>query len=375
MNTVHSGSSSRWLHLFASICLVLVLSVASPLAAQSTERDAEAIEVIDAALTRFAEGGQLSGSVLIARGAEILLEKGYGYAVAGWEVANTPETVYRIGSITKQFTAMAILKLQENGLLTVDDLICIHLEECPESWSAITIHHLLTHTSGIPNYTDDYAVLSKLMYSTVGSAAVVDSFIDEPLQFEPGTNWSYSNSGYHLLGDIIARAAGVSYRRYLQETFFEPLGMESTDLERNTSIISNMAEGYSTGRSRAAYINMNVPYSAGALISTVGDLLKWEQALFNGQVVSQASLDTMWEGAFPLDEQQEYGYGLIRETQDGRVSISHGGGINGFTSLMIYLPEADLTVIMLTNREDTPMDVLAPLILDEMLKIPEASAP
>jgi len=184
--------------------------------------------------------------------------------VVGWEIANTPETVYRIGSITKQFTAMAILKLQENGLLTVDDLICIHLEECPESWSAITIHHLLTHTSGIPNYTDDYAVLSKLMYSTVGSAAVVDSFIDEPLQFEPGTNWSYSNSGYHLLGDIIARAAGVSYRRYLQETFFEPLGMESTDLERNTSIISNMAEGYSTGRSRAAYINMNVPYSAGA---------------------------------------------------------------------------------------------------------------
>lgn len=375
MNTIRKGASTRWLYLFASMCLALVLSVASPVAAQSTASDAEAIEVIDAALTRFAEGGQLSGTILIARGAEVLLEKGYGYAVVGWEIANTPETVYRIGSITKQFTAMAILKLQEDGLLTVDDLICNHLEECPESWSAITIHHLLTHTSGIPSYTDDYAVLSKLMYSTVGSATVVDSFIDEPLQFEPGTNWSYSNSGYHLLGDIIARAAGVNYRRYLQETFFEPLGMESTDLERNTSIISNMAEGYSTGRSRAAYINMNVPYSAGALISTVGDLLKWEQALFNGQVVSQASLDTLWEGAFQLDEQQEYGYGLIRETQDGRVSISHGGGINGFTSLMIYLPEADLTVIVLTNREDTPMDVLAPLILDEMLKVPEASSP
>lgn len=375
MNTIRKGTSTRWLYVFASMCIALVLLVASPLAAQSTASDAEAIEVIDAALTRFAEGGQLSGTILIARGDEVLLEKGYGYAVVGWEIANTPETVYRIGSITKQFTAMAILKLQEDGILTVDDLICSHLEECPESWSAITIHHLLTHTSGIPSYTDDYAVLSKLMYSTVGSATVVDSFIDEPLQFEPGTNWSYSNSGYHLLGDIIARAAGVNYRRYLQETFFEPLGMESTDLERNTSIISNMAEGYSPGRSRAAYINMNVPYSAGALISTVGDLLKWEQALFNGQVVSQASLDTLWERAFQLDEQQEYGYGLIREMQDGRVSISHGGGINGFTSLMIYLPEADLTVIVLTNREDTPMDVLAPLILDEMLKVPEASSP
>jgi CubicO group peptidase (beta-lactamase class C family) len=349
-----------WLRLaIFPVLLVLSLSVSNPLAAQGTltATEADAIQAIDAALSAMADDGALSGTVLIGHGNDIWLEKGYGSAVMEWEIPNTPATVFRIGSITKQFTGMAILKLQEEGRLDVDDPICDYLESCPASWSAITIYHLLTHTSGIPSYTDSPTTFLELMYSNVMAPAVIDTFIEEPLQFTPGTNWAYNNSGYHLLGDIVAQVANTSYRNYLRDTFFEPLGMENTDLETNTAIIANRAEGYAGAASRATYINMNVPYSAGAMIATVGDLFKWERALYTtDQIVQQDSLDAMWERAYPIAEHFDYGYGLFRENRDGQILMGHGGGINGFSSNMLYIPAHDVTMIVLTNREDTDMD-------------------
>jgi CubicO group peptidase (beta-lactamase class C family) len=156
----------------------------------------------------------------------------------------------------------------------------------------------------------------------------------------------------------------------LQETFFEPLGMTSTDLERNTALIPRMAEGYSNATTRANYINMNIPYSAGALVSTVGDLFKWQRALLTGQIVSQESLDTMWERAIDVEDfGSKYGYGLFRMTMNGQEVIGHGGGINGFVSYLINLPAHDISIIVLSNREDAALDSILALVIDNLVPV------
>jgi CubicO group peptidase (beta-lactamase class C family) len=351
------------------IVLLVLMTFSIPLSAQDANTDDGALDRIDQALIDLVDSRDFSGAVLIGHGDDMVFRGGYGYAVIEWEVPNTSDTVFRIGSITKQFTGMAILTLQEAGLLDVDDLICDYLDDCPDAWSDITIYHLLTHTSGIFSYTDSTTIMRDLMFSTVSSNAVIDTFIERPLNFEPGSQWAYSNSGYHLLGNIIAEASGVNYRRYLQDTFFEPLGMENTDVEINTGVIPHRAEGYTSSSLRADYVNMNVPYSAGALISTVEDLFLWERALFTGQLVSQAALDEMWERAFPIDANFIYAYGLAHETREGQEVIVHGGGINGFTSEMLYVPELDLTLIVLTNRESGVVQEALQLMFDEMVAV------
>jgi CubicO group peptidase (beta-lactamase class C family) len=214
-----------------------------------------------------------------------------------------------------------------------------------------------------------------LSLSNVTENEVVDTFIDMPLQFEPGSDWSYSNSGYHLLGDIIAEVAGTRYRTYLRDTFFDPLGMENTDLERNTRVINRRAEGYISRTTRADYLNMNVPYSAGALISTVDDLFIWQRALVTGLIVREETLDQMWERAINIDSRTKYGYGLFREIQRGQDVISHGGGINGFTSMLSYLPEHDLTLIVLTNRQNPAVGVASGLIFSGLVGVAETTSP
>lgn len=348
------------------VILVAAWMVVIPVSAQDAGDDAAMFEAVDAALTRLIEREDFSGAVLIARGDDIVFKEAYGYAVIEWEVPNTTDTVFRIGSITKQFTGMAILKLQAAGLLEIDDPICDYLERCSEAWSGITIYHLLTHTSGIPSYTDDGEVLDELMLSDVLPDGVVDTFIDLPLQFEPGSEWAYNNSGYHLLGDIVANVSGQIYGRYLQETFFKPLGMTNTSLESNTRVIPQMAEGYISEVQRAEYLNMNVPYSAGALISTVDDLFIWTRALHTGQIVPQETLDAMWERAFAVDDGFSYGYGLFHETLMGQELIWHAGGINGFASQASYLPEHDVTFITLTNRQNGAVGTALTRVLEIM---------
>jgi CubicO group peptidase (beta-lactamase class C family) len=368
----------RFLRQFVFFCLwfTVLLSVSFSVSAQAVRGDDEALETIDSALTSLVNSRDFSGSVLIARGDEVLFKKGYGYAVIEWEIPNAPDTVFRIGSITKQFTAMAVLKLQEAGLLDIDDLICDYLAECPDTWSEISIYHLLTHTSGLYSYTNEIDQLSQLTFSDISSEEVIDTFINLPLDFEPGSNWSYSNSGYHLLGDIIQQVSGSSYNSYLRDTFFEPLGMDSTDVESNTAIISHRAEGYVDRNTRADYLNMNVPYSAGALISTVEDLFVWQQALYNGQIVSEETLDHLWDRAVRVDESNRYGYGLMSLTMDGQDVIGHGGGIYGFSTFLAYLPEHKLTFIVLTNRQDGfALDEALEVIFDAMVAVEEATSP
>jgi CubicO group peptidase (beta-lactamase class C family) len=265
------------------LLLLLASLIISPSAAQDEE---DPISRIDNVLRTAAEDNRFSGSILIARDGEILLSEGYGYAVREWDVPNTSDSVFYIGSITKQFTAMAILSLQERGLLSIEDSICDYLDECAEAWQDITIHQLLNHTSGIKEYTS-MAAFNEQMTRFSRPENLIDWFIDEPLDFAPGEAWSYSNSGYHLLGLVIANVSEISYQRYLSENFFVPLGMEHTGYGSNTRIIENMADGYAGTSIRAAYIDYSIPYSAGGLYSTVSDLYLWNQALHNGEIVSQ----------------------------------------------------------------------------------------
>ena len=307
---------------------------------------------IDTFLTNMADQDLFSGSVLVARAGEILLSKGYGMANLDWDVPNTADTKFRIGSITKQFTAMSILLLQEQGKLTIHDPICTYIEDCPDTWADITIEHLLLHTSGIPNFTElpDYVPTSGLRSLPL---ATIQRFIDKPLDFQPGEEWYYSNSGYILLGYLIQEVSGQSYQRFLRDNIFEPFGLTDSGYDENYRIIKNRALGYENSRRVASFIDMTVPYAAGALYSTVGDLYTWIQALMNGEVVPQAVLDAMWQASVPIPDAPDtkYAYGLVSYPIADHAAIGHDGSINGFSSTLNYFPDDKVTIIALSNWE------------------------
>jgi CubicO group peptidase (beta-lactamase class C family) len=286
------------------------------------------------------------GTVLVARDGHVVLDKAYGMANLELDVPNTPDTKFRLGSITKQFTAASILLLEERGKLKIDDRVKAYLPDAPMSWDRITIFNLLTHTSGIPNFTamPDY---NTIKLSSRSAGAAVSAFRDRPLDFGPGEQMSYSNSGYLVLGDIIEKVSGQSYEQFVTDNIFTPLGMKDSGYDSNTAIIKHRASGYSRlqgGYANATYIHMSIPHAAGALFSTTRDLLKWEQALFAGKVVSKASLDRM---TTPF--KNDYAFGLTVRTVKDRKVIAHGGGIDGFNTAMAYYPDSRTVVIVLSN--------------------------
>ena len=294
----------------------------------------------------YVTAGSFMGTVLVAREGAIVHHKAYGMANIEWDVPNTPTTKFRLGSITKQFTAAAILLLEERGKLKVDDRIKTYLPDIPMSWERITVYNLLTHTAGIPNFTAlaEYGG-AKLRATTVDGT--VNSIRDRPLDFGPGEKMSYSNSGYLVLGSIIEKVSGQSYEAFVTENFFTPLGMTDSGYDSNTAIIKRRASGYSrspSGLTNATYIHMSVPHAAGALYSTTGDLLKWEQALFAGKVVSKASLDRM---ITPF--KNDYALGLTSSLEKGRRVITHGGGIDGFNTMLSYYPDSRTVIVVLSN--------------------------
>jgi CubicO group peptidase (beta-lactamase class C family) len=278
------------------------------------------------------------GCVLVARGSDVLLDKGYGFANLEWEIPNSPAAKFRLGSVTKQFTAASILLLQERGKLKVTDPVKKYMQDAPAAWDKITIFNLLTHSSGIPNFT---------------------SFPDYASQ-EPGEKMSYSNSGYVLLGFLIEKISGESYEKFVQENIFTPLGMKDSGYDSNSAIILHRAAGYVPGPSgptNAGFINMTVPLSAGALYSTTEDLLRWEQALFGGKLLSPSSLQEM---TTPF--KNDYAFGLQVHKVNGRKVIDHGGGIEGFNTTLAYYPYDKLTVIVLGNLNGSaPQEIASKL--------------
>jgi CubicO group peptidase (beta-lactamase class C family) len=236
--------------------------------------------------------------------------------------------------------------LEERGKLKVDDPVKKYLPDAPPAWDKVTIFNLLTHTSGIPSFTGfpDYASTEAIPTTP---EKLVTRFRDKPLEFEPGEKWNYSNSGYVLLGYLIEKISGQAYKTFVQENIFNPLGMKDTGYDSNSAIISRRASGYSPsadGPVNTGFIDMSIPFSAGALYSTAEDLLRWEQGLFGGKVLSAASLQKM---TTPF--KREYACGLAVSMVKGHKLIEHGGGIEGFNTQLSYFPEDQLTVAVLGN--------------------------
>jgi CubicO group peptidase (beta-lactamase class C family) len=307
----------------------------------------------------YAARGQFMGSVLVARGEEILLNQGYGSANLEWEISNTPRTKFRLGSVTKQFTAAAILLLEEQGKLNVDDPVQKHLPDAPSAWDGITIRHLLSHTSGIPNFTS-FPEYRTWQLSASTPEQSVARFRDKPLEFKPGEKWAYSNSGYLLLGYLIEKISGQSYAQFLQESIFTPLGMKDSGVDSNSEIIPRRAAGYTPspkGPQHAGFIHMSIPHAAGALYSTTDDLLRWQRGLFGGTVLKEDSLKKMTTPVL-----NQYGYGVGVRTVKGRRSIEHGGGIEGFNTFLAYYPETRLTVVVLANLNGNAPQEMAGLL-------------
>jgi CubicO group peptidase (beta-lactamase class C family) len=311
------------------------------------------------------------GSVLVARSEEILLNKGYGSANLEWNIPNSPATKFRLGSVTKQFTAAAILLLEERGKLKTDDPVKKFMSDAPTAWEKITIYHLLTHTSGIPNFTSFPDYPSQKPFAATPEKLVA-RFRDKPLDFQPGEKWSYSNSGYILLGYVLEKASGESYEKFLRENIFGPLGMKDSGYDSNSAIILRRASGYGPGKDgpmNAEFIHMTIPFSAGALYSTTEDLLRWEQGLFGGKLLSAASLAKM---TTPFKD--DYACGVGVRTVNGRRVIDHGGGIEGFNTFLAYYPDDKLTVVALSNLNGSaPQQIasqLAAIARGEKVELP-----
>lgn len=294
-----------------------------------------------------------SGTILVARDGKPIVSKGYGMANIEVNIPNSPEYVFRLGSVTKQFTGMAITMLQERGKLSVSDPICKYISDCPDTWKPITINHLLRHTSGITNYTD-FPDFAKTTVMPVTTGEMVKMLATKPLDFVPGAKMSYSNSGYYLLGVIIEKVSGKTYADFLQENIFTPLGMKQTYYDDPLMIIKHRASGYKKQAGKiinAPYTDMSVPYAAGSLASTTGDLLIWDQALYTEKLVSKRSLDEIFT---PEKGEAGYGYGWGIGKKHGHKSISHGGGIYGFATDISRYPDDKVTVVVLSNIQSSP---------------------
>lgn len=311
---------------------------------------------LDQVVQPYVTNKQFMGSVLVARDGDVLISKGYGFANLKWDVPNTPSTKFRLGSVTKQFTATCILLLEERGKLKVEDTVKMHMPDAPAAWDKVTIYHVLTHTSGIPSFTSfpDYQATESLPTTP---EKLVARFRDKPLDFQPGEKWSYSNSGYVLLGYLIEKISGEPYAKFVQENIFTPLGMHDSGYDSHAAIIKHRASGYAPGAAgmvNAGYIDMTIPHAAGALYSTTEDLLRWERGLFGGKVLSPGSLRKM---TTPF--KSDYAFGLGVKETGGRKVINHGGGIEGFNTFLAYYPADKLTVVVLGNLNSRAIDSIA----------------
>jgi len=368
-----------------SFALILSASAAGLSSAQDP-RPARLREYLAAA----AGLGQLNASVLIAERGTVLVDTGYGFADIEQSVRNTPDTRFRVASVTKQFTAMAIAMLAEEGKLALGDPISKYLDSLPPAWAGITIHHLLRHTSGISDYEEWFDGYNTQAYSDYMSQAHAPERIlrdakARPLDHEPGTKFRYSNSAYIALGFIIERASGMPYAEFLRTRIHEPLGMALSGQDRSEEITPNRAQGYRlrpssgarayfNGLQRSDFLNayyqlMEPPQADAGLITTARDLYRWDQALYTEVLVKRAMLDSIFTPGLG-----DYGYGwFVRSGPDGVVH-GHSGGLPGFTCYIMRIPESRRTIIVLGNFDRLGRTVgdVAAILRGDSVPLPRA---
>ncbi len=348
------------------IVLLLWSLAGSPAFAQAAQRDARPARM-RAYLAAAASLGQLNGSVLVAERGTVLIDTAYGFANMELGVRNTPETRFRVASITKQFTAMAIMMLAEDGKLSIADPIAKWVDSVPPAWRAVTIHQLLRHTSGISDYEEWFGGYTTQAYSDYMSQAhaparIVHDAMGKPLDHEPVSKFRYSNSAYVALGYIVERASGMPYDEFLRRRIHEPLGMTRSDQDRSERLVTDRAQGYRlrpgaypvaffNGLSRADHLNalyqlMEPPQADAGLLTTARDLYKWDQALYGQRLVQQAALDSIFSPGIG-----GYSYGWFVATGVNGRTHEHSGGLPGFSAYIMRMPETRRSVIVLNNIE------------------------
>jgi len=363
-------------HPYAPALFACALATSAAGAQDSSALVRHVDSVATAAVTEHRTPGV---SVAVVKNGRPIVVKGYGFADLENDVPATAETVYRIGSVTKQFTAAAIMRLMEQGKLSLDDTLQKFLPSFPAQGNRVTVRHLLNHTSGIKSYTSLGPKWQRLMRTDLAPDSMVALFANEPFDFKPGDAWRYNNSGYFLLGMIIEKLSGKSYGQYLQDEFFTPLGLKGTVYCDHAPIIKHRAEGYASKPDKkfvnAEPLSMTQPYAAGSLCSTVGDLVTWTVALASGKVVSPASYALMTTPVTLNDGKPlTYGFGLGTGKLGGHRQVSHNGGINGFISELHHYPDDSLITVVLTNVEGMTAPQLERAIARRALGIKEQPA-
>lgn len=352
------------------------LVLAFSLAAAPSRAAVPVSEDIDRFLSQVYPAVEPGASVIVVQDGRTLLRKGYGMANLEQGVPITPESVFEVGSVTKQFTATSILMLQERGRLSVQDDITKYLTDFPTQGKKVTIENLLTHTSGIPSYTG-MKEWAPTMREDLPLEKLIAFFKGKPFDFEPGTKWDYDNSGYVLLGAIIEKVSGKSYERFVEDEIFKPLGMTHSSYGSWSDIVPHRAAGYDGEEGHfvnTSYISMTQPYAAGALMSTVDDLALWDKALSAGTLVKTAAMERMFTPyTLASGASTRYGYGWTLHELAGKKVIEHGGDINGFSCDVLRVPEAKILVVVLTNNPDAAMrpDGVTHRIASTLLGVPD----
>jgi D-alanyl-D-alanine carboxypeptidase len=372
----------------ALVAVARAAATLPPTAAAVPPRNAAAIIVepvlqkVDSLLTTLYPDGGPGAAVIVAQEGRVLLRKAYGLANVELGVAATPEHAFRIGSMTNQATAVAILLLAEQGALNLDDDITKHLPEWPAHGERITIEHLLTHTSGIPNHTN-LPESSTLLRRDTSLPDLLAMFRDAQLEFAPGTDWRYNDAGYLLLGAIIERVSGMGYAEFLRSRLFEPLGMRDTYYDGAEVILPRRVSGHAPSAAgvlhNAAYSSMTLPYAAGALVSTVDDQLRWQRAIAAGELLRPATWSRALTSYRLADGRPTgYGHGWFIGSLMGGTTVEHGGDVTGFASEGFWLPSVGVHVIVLSNAARSyanpaavPVAVADVLLADCRLKPPD----
>jgi CubicO group peptidase (beta-lactamase class C family) len=350
--------------MLKKICLIVLILVL--IVPAVTAHPAWSAARLDKLIRSYSDQNQFSGSVLVAREGRVILRKGYGMANYELDSPNTRLTKFRIASVSKQFTAAAVMLLQERRALKVQDPIGKYLPGYPNG-QTITIHHLLTHTSGIPDYSrsDDFQTWKG---RHLGIGKIVEQFRDRPLEFNPGTRFRYSNSGYLLLGLIIERVTGKPYEQFLRESLFRPLKMISSGQDQRTRLIRNRACGYAVKDGKlvnGGVIDTSVAYGSSSLYSTIGDLYRWDMAISRRKLLKRDTIERMLmfyaeqkEPEFPYYG-KKYGYGWWTGEEYGRRMVFHSGFIDGFTAYNKIFVDEKTCIILLCNIEHLPVDEIA----------------
>ena len=307
---------------------------------------------MDRAISEHVDDKRYMGTALVAMGDDVLLDKAYGSANLEWDVANSPDTKFRLGSITKQFTAVSVLLLHERGEIDIYAPVKTYWPDAPAAWDMVTVAHLIHHTSGIPSITsfDDFP---RWKYQPWKLETLVGKFAEPELEFEPGSQWKYSNSGYLLLSAIVGKVTGEPLGAFMQTNIFDPLEMANTGIDDTDTILAKRASGYSpseNGIVNADYVSMTIPTGGGDMYSTTGDLLKWQRGLFGGKLLSPETLQTyLTPTDFEAFGEAKYAAGVLVENIEGQTVYWHGGGIEGFNTWLGHDPEKDITVVVLAN--------------------------